>query len=384
MPNDLLGRVIRPGCTVALADGAGAPSEVCADLCAAAREAGGVRLITGWLLEPPPGLDFAAFSEVRTFMAGYGLAAGISDGTVRYVPAAVSQLPALLAGAWRPDTVVLSARRSSRGLTFGSEVSWIAAAVANAQHCLVEINDALPDAARPGLLDGEKLTVVGETWRAPINVARARQNEATKRIGAELAELVPAGAGIQFGPGAIGEALVAALNRPVSIDSGIITDAVVDLADRGLLIGQPLGTYLVGSPRLYEWANGRAVLDRIEITHDSSRLSGRNLVAVNTALEIDSLGQINVEAVGARRISGIGGHADYAISGSRGVHGLSIIALPSVRNGRSTLVDRLSAPVSTPRWAVDVVVTEFGRADLRGLSDDERRTAIGALFPGAI
>jgi hypothetical protein len=72
----------------------------------------------------------------------------------------------------------------------------------------------------------------------------------------------------------LGEALVDALDRPVAIDSGIITDAVVDLADRKLLIGEPLGTYLVGSPRLYEWANGRAVLDRIEVTHDSCRIRG--------------------------------------------------------------------------------------------------------------
>ncbi len=368
---------------MALADGAGAPSDICADLSAAAREAGGVRLITGWLLQPPPGLDFAAFAEVRTFMAGYGTAAGISEGTVRYVPATVSQLPALLTGAWKPDTVVLSARRTSRGLTFGSEVSWIAAAVANARHCLVEINDALPDAARPGLLEGEKLVVVAETRRAPTTFARARQDDVTKRIGAQLAELVPSGAVIQFGPGAIGEALVGALDRPVAVDSGIITDAVVDLADRGLLIGEPLGTYLVGSPRLYEWANGRAVLDRIEVTHDSCRLRGSDLVAVNTALEIDVLGQVNIESVGGRRISGIGGHADYAIASSRAVHGLSIIALPSVRRGRSTLVDRLSEPVSTPRWAVDVVVTEYGRTDLRGLSDDERKTAIRTLFPAA-
>lgn len=369
---------------MALADGAGTPSGICADLSAAARAAGGVRLITGWLLEPPPGLDFSAFAEVRTFMAGYGTAAGISDGVVRYVPASISQLPALLAGAWRPDTTVISARRTSRGLTFGTEVSWIAAAVANARHCFAEINEGLPDAAQPGLLPVEKVTIVAETRRSPVTLARGHQDDITSRIGAQLARIVPPESAIQFGPGAIGEALVSALDRPVSVDSGIVTDAVMDLEARGLLIGQPLGTYLVGSPRLYEWADRRAMLNRVETTHDPSRLSARNLVAVNTALEIDLLGQVNIEAAGGRKISGIGGHAEYAIAGSRALHGLSIIALPSVRRGRSTLVDRLSEPVSTPRWAVDIVVTEHGHADLRGLSDEERKTAIGALFPGAI
>lgn len=380
MSNRFLHNIIRSGCTVALADGAGAPTTVCSDLSDLAREVGGVRLITGWLLQEPPGLDFSAFADVRTFMAGYGNAAGIDAGVVRYVPATVSQLPALLAGPWRPDVVIISARPTARGLAFGSEVSWIATAVDNAEHCLVEVNEALPAAARIELTKCRDTTVIAETNSSPISLERPRKDEIIGRIGTHLAGLVPPGAAVQFGPGAVGEALVTALDVPVQIDSGIVTDSVVDLDQRGLLLGAPLGTYLVGSRRLYEWADGRRILDRIEVTHEASRLSRGKLIAVNTALEIDLLGQVNVESLGARRLAGAGGHPDYAMAGSRAVHGLSIIALPTVRRGRSTLVDSLRAPVSTPRWAVDIVVTEHGTADLRGLTDEERTAAINALY----
>jgi acyl-CoA hydrolase len=380
MTSDALRRAIRHGVTVALADGAGMPSAVCAELSERAREVGGVRLITGWVIERPAGLDLTAFADVRTFMAGYGLADGLAAGTVSYVPASLSQLPSLLAGPWHPDVVVISARDTSRGLVLGSEVSWVATAAAVAGTCLVEVNDRLPDAARPGLLDGTDLTVVAECSRPPVPRARAEVSESAARIGRTVAGLVPDGAAVLFGPGAVGEAVVTALDRPVAVDSGIVTDAVVDLADKGLLIGDPLGTYLLGTSRVYDWADGRAVLDRIEVTHDPGRLAARDLVTVNTALQVDLLGQVNVESVAGRLAAGIGGHSDYAAAGSRSRRGLSVIALPSSHRGRPTLVERLDTPVSTQRSSVDVIVTERGYADLRGRSDVERASLIAALF----
>jgi acyl-CoA hydrolase len=378
---DEFDRVIHHGTTVALADGVGMPWDACTALTRRAREVGGVRLITGSLVACPPGLEFDAFAEVRTFMAGYGLAAGIADGLVRYSPTSVSQLPALLAGPWRPDVTLLSAAETSRGLALGTEVSWIVTAAEQSRSCLVEVRSRGPAAARCGLLDGLQLTVVSESTQAPAAPERARVDDIAAAIGARVAEFVPEGAAIQFGPGSIGEAAVRAITRPVRVDSGVLTDAVVDLAEQGLLLDSPLGTYLFGSERLCEWSDGREVLDRIEVTHDPSRLAARPLVTINTALQIDLLGQLNIESVTGRQIAGIGGHADYVTAGSRSIGGLSIIAMPSGRGSRSNLVDRLVVPTSTPRSAVDIVVTEHGHADLRGRSDGERSELIGAIFP---
>ena len=118
----------------------------------------------------------------------------------------------------------------------------------------------------------------------------------------------------------------------------------------------------------------------MEHTHDGARLAGLPFVAVNTALEVDAGGQINVEAVGGTAVGGIGGHPDFAQAAARSVEGLSVIALPSRRRGAPTLVERLSAPVSTLRGDVDVVVTELGVADLRGRGDAERAGVLAEAF----
>jgi acyl-CoA hydrolase len=166
------------------------------------------------------------------------------------------------------------------------------------------------------------------------------------------------------------------------IDTGMVTDAVLDLDRRGVLLGRPLAPYVAGTAELYEWAEGRVDADRVERTHDPVRLAGEPaLVAVNTALEIDLDGQVNVEAAGGSTVAGIGGQPDYAAAASRSVHGISVMAVPTTRGGHRTLVERLSAPVSTPAHDTDVVVTELGAVDLRGLDRAGRRRAIASLWP---
>lgn len=375
-----LERRVRPGCTVALADGVGSPLGLCAGLSAAARAAGGVRLILGWCPELPATLDLSAFADVRAFMPGHGLRPAVAAGAVRYVPVYLSQLPALFAGRWRPDVLILAVRETSRGLSLGTEVSWINVAARAAGACVAELGSNLPCAVRRNALADVDVTVISESDRSPVSVTGRPIDPVCRRIGAELARFVTPGAAVQFGPGPVGEAFVAALEVPVRIDSGIATDALVGLDARGLLIGDPVATYLSGTAALYDWADGRGILDGVEVTHNQSRLESADLVAVNTALQIDLLGQVALDGPPGGLASGIGGHADYAAAASRSAHGVSVIALPSHRRGQPTLVDRLAVPVSTPRSVVDVVVTEHGQADLRGLSDGEREQAIAALF----
>ncbi len=378
---DTLRRWIRPGCTVALADGVGLPVSLCAGLSAVSREAGGVRLILGWCPEVPSTLDLGAFADIRAFMPGRALRKLVTAGTVHYVPVYLSQLPALFASVWRPDVLIMAVRETKHGLSLGSEVSWINVASQVAGVCIAELNNDLPDAVRGTVLEDADVTVVSESNRLPILVPRRPVDAVFAEIGAEVAAFVTPGATIQVGPGAIGEAVLASLEVPVRIDSGIVTDALVDLASRDLVIGEPLGTYLSGTGVLYDWADGREILEGVEVTHDQSRLSGTDLIAVNTALQIDLLGQVGIDDSANRMVSGIGGHTDYAGAASRSTKGLSIIALPSRHAGHPSLVERLQAPVATPRSLVDLVVTEHGHADLRGLSDEERARAISALFP---
>jgi acyl-CoA hydrolase len=275
----------------------------------------------------------------------------------------------------------MAVRETQHGLNLATEASWIKVAAHTAGVCLAELNNALPAAARSAMLEDVDVSVIAESNHPPFEVPTKAPDDAITQIGVELASLVSPGSTVQFGPGPIANALVAALQSPVSVDSGIITDAVVDLDARGLLADDPRATYLAGTETLYKWADGRTILDGVEITHDPARLSSLDLVAVNTALQIDLIGQVALEGTPRLPATGIGGHTDYAYAASRSTNGLSIIALPSRRGGQSTLVERLSVPVATPRSVIDVVVTEHGHADLRGLTDVERANAISRLFP---
>ncbi|WP_242532460.1 acetyl-CoA hydrolase/transferase C-terminal domain-containing protein [Nocardioides sp. S5] len=219
-----------------------------------------------------------------------------------------------------------------------------------------------------------------ETNRAPLELSLPGRTEVTDEFGRLAATLVRPGDSLQFSPGGVGDAFLRALDVPVRIDSGTAGDADVDLDARGLILDSPLATYLAGSGVVYRWADTRRILARVEHTHNLTRLANQELVAMSTALEIDLTGQVNVEGFGADVIAGVGGHPDYAGAAVQAIDGLSVVALPTVRGGRRTLVDRLSTPTSTTRSDVDVVVTENGIADLRGLSDAERTRALRSIW----
>jgi acyl-CoA hydrolase len=120
--------------------------------------------------------------------------------------------------------------------------------------------------------------------------------------------------------------------------------------------------------------------------HDIGRLSAPGappLIALNTALEIDLDGQVNVEGTGGRATGMIGGHPDFAAAGVRSRDGLSVVAVATHHRGGPTLVDRLTGPVTTASHDVDVVVTERGSLDLRALDRPARRTALRRLWDRA-
>lgn len=386
-----LADLIRPGMTVALGDGFGAPRAASAELSLAAARAGGVRLILGWVPTADPGLDLAAFADVRTVMPGWGLRSGVAAGLVRYPPVRLSAVPALLHGPWRPDLLVAAlvpaagpspgggSRRPAR-YAFGSEVSWQRAAINAGATVAAVISRGAPraDAGQP--LEHDQVIVVGEETAPPGVLRDTPPKPEHEEIARRVALLVPAGARLQVGPSPVGDALLRLLTVPVTIDSGLLPDAVADLASRGLLIGDPVATYLAGGPRLYAWADGRPILHPVEYTHDLGRLSAGPFIAVNTAVEIDFDGQVNVEGTASAVLGGIGGHADYAAAAARSVGGLSVITVTTRHNGEPTLVSQLSRPVSTPSQDIDIVVTERGEADLRGLSRPERRKALSTLW----
>lgn len=378
---------MRPGDTVALGDGVGqvrvldTGETLGSILSRVARDVGGVRLILGWLPAGPDGLEPDSFREVVALMPGWGMRGVLAGVTAHFVPTRLTGTASLLRAALRPDLLITRLVHHDGGLVFSTEVSWQRELVGAGVPVLAVVDSRSPAADAGAPLDKAAVTIAGHSHDGPVQVPQKNPDPVHDALADAVLQFIPEGARLQYGPGQLGTALLRRTKVALHIDTGLLTDAVVDLDQRGLLIGVPSATYLLGTDTLYSWSDGRAVLRGIEHTHDLTRLSrGVPFVAVNTALEIDRWGQINVEGLGDRVIGGIGGHPDYCAAATMSRDGLSVIAVPSTFAGRSPLVDHLSRPASTPAYDVDLIVTESGHADLRGADWDTRRNRISALF----
>ncbi|MBX3539399.1 MAG: hypothetical protein KF735_17270 [Chelatococcus sp.] len=211
-------------------------------------------------------------------------------------------------------------------------------------------------------------------------------------IARHIATLVRDGAALQVGLGKVPDALFGLLHdrRRLRLHSGMLSDGAIALAEKGLLDPdfRHVTCVLVGSRRLYDWSATQdlVAVQPCSVTHDPRNLAAIDgLVAVNSALTVDLLGQCDLETAGGRAVSGVGGAPDFARGARQAPGGLSIVALPSTyaKGGEavSRIVPRLGAGhiASIARTDVDVIVTEHGIADLRGRSVPERAEALIAI-----
>ncbi|MEO2104684.1 MAG: acetyl-CoA hydrolase, partial [Actinomycetota bacterium] len=259
-PAAILARHIRRGDRVAYGDGAGTPLSLGGPLAEAAAGVGEVSLLLGWSLELSIQVDRDVFADVASIIGGYALRAPLREGRVRYLPARLGTMPALLHGPLQVDHIIAGVRPArGGGYVFGSEVGWMRAAVDSGATVLAEVNHSLPDATDGVVLPEDRVVIASEVHRPPIARRRARSTPEAEKIGRFVADLIPEGASVQFGPGLVGEVVLASLQVPVRIHSGVLTDAVVDLDERGLLLDDPVSTYLAGSELLYRWADGKPI-----------------------------------------------------------------------------------------------------------------------------
>ncbi len=328
-----------------------------------------------WLSEP--------IHRGRTIIAGYGLADAVNEGRIAYLPVRLSAMPALLADLLRPEVAVVAGVRRGSTLVFGMSAGWGLAAARAARRVVVEIDPEGLDLGGPEIPGNICATIERPRHSDPYPVLRS-PGVVDRRIAEHVISVLPPHPILQLGPGGVAEAIMAAIREPVGIWSGLVTDSLLDLEARGLLVGPATAAYVWGGQAYSALARaGRLRLRPVEETHDLSRLSGFDgYVGCNTALQVGFDGSVNVERAGRRLVAGIGGHADFCAAASRSVGGLSIIALASVtKAGVSTIVPTVET-TSTARSDVGVVVTEHGVADLRGLDDAERTSRlIGIAAP---
>jgi acyl-CoA hydrolase len=367
----------RPPALLAYSDGVDGPRTAPA-VVAAATGAGPVEVLMGWTPESRSWLSEASVRG-RTVMAGYAVAEAVAAGRLHYLPVRLSTVPRLLADL-RPDIAVVTGVRRGRNLVYRGTVGFGPAATRVARAVVVEVDRHGADLGGPPI-EGDIVTTFERPAVDGPPLATRGADEVDFAVGRNVRSVLPEDPTLQFGPGGISEGVVAALDRPVRIWSGLVTEAVADLDRRGLLRGHITAAYVWGGPAIEAVARaGKLRLLPVEETHDIGEVARIDrFVGCNTALQVGLDGSVNVERVAGRSVAGIGGHADFCAAAARSAGGVSVIALRSTtRGGQSTIVPQVEV-VSTPRCDVEVVVTEHGVADLRGVDDDERARRIATV-----
>jgi acyl-CoA hydrolase len=272
--------------------------------------------------------------------------------------------------------------------SFGPIVDFLAELWPRIPVRIAHLNPLMPRARGHAGIPFSELTAVIEGEQPLLGFTEPAADPVSRIIADRVAALIPDGATVQTGLGKIPTAVLRALtaHRDIRIHSGLIGDAVVDLAEAGALAPgcSIVGGVAIGSPRLYAAVSGPAfTFTPVSNTHAPKVVAGiERFVAVNSAIEVDLFGQVYAEMTTHGLTSGPGGASDFARGAWCG-GGLRIIALPATAAGDT--VSRIVAPnggagpVSLGRMDTDIVVTEHGAADLRGLPHRARADALIAI-----
>ncbi|MFT4097238.1 MAG: acetyl-CoA hydrolase/transferase C-terminal domain-containing protein [Rhodoblastus sp.] len=343
-----------------------------------------------------PGLnttDYSALApdaRIASTFVSPPFADAFAAGRLRYLPRAYSGFAGTLA-RMKIDLAVL--RVSPPGpdgrMSFGLNQDYAPIAARAATRVLAFVDRNMPHVSgEPGLRaeDCDALVEIDEPLR-PFPAATA--SGTLEKVGVNAARLIRDGDTIQIGIGKVQSAVLANLfdRRHLGLHSGMIDDSIAALMDRGVLdnsvksADRGLGVTGMAIGTQAAWACAARPDMRFrsaDYTHAAASISAQdNFVAINSAIEVDLLGQCNAEMLGGKQISGAGGFHDFqrGAAGSKG--GRAIVALPSSAGGASRIVARLPAGVATgPRNDADYIVTEHGMAALRDLDLDARAEAL--------
>jgi acyl-CoA hydrolase len=317
-------------------------------------------------------------------------------GALDVIPVHVSQVgPLITAGVIGCDVAMIQVSPADvqGNHSCGLISDYVRAAVDKARVVIAEVNDQVPYVLGE-TIPGSAIEVVIKVSRMPVEVAAAKVGPTDEAIARACAEYISDGSVIQTGVGAVPDAILRLLHdrKDLGVHSGMLGDGLVDLAEAGVLTnarkeidrGVSINGALIGTRRLYDWANNNPAIRMTptSYTHDAGVLGQiSRLVTINSALEVDLTGQVNAEQSGAAYMGGTGGQVDFVRAGARSPGGASLMVLSATAKGGtlSKIVPTLAGPVTTARTEVDVVVTEYGAAELKGRSLAERTKRLIAI-----
>ncbi|WP_233625681.1 acetyl-CoA hydrolase/transferase family protein [Burkholderia multivorans] len=304
------------------------------------------------------------------------------------LPAHYSQLPELVrSGALRIDVVMLQVSPPDEHgrYSLGLAREYLVEALKHARAIVAEVHSDVPWTYGGPFLRAADIDLLVTSDTPFPDTAETTPGPVEQAIGQHVASLVEDGATLQTGIGAIPDAVMASLHdkRDLGVHTGSIGDGIAALCEAGVVTnarktidaGITVGGVIIGSARVRRFAHRNPALELrgTEYTHNPHVLRRiERFTAINSAVEVDLTGQVNAEVVGGTYVGAVGGVGDFlrAAQASRG--GVPIVALPSTAGAHSRIVTKLSGPVTVPRSDACVIVTEYGIADLRGLSLAQR------------
>ena len=324
----------------------------------------------------------------------------VADGRADFTPSFFFEVPRLFSTTMPVDVaLVMVTPPDENGMcSLGVSVVYTQEAVKQAKLVIAQINPQMPWTGPNSLVSVKDLDVIVEHDAPLIELKPGKIGEIEKAIGEHCASLVPDGATLQLGIGAIPDAVLLFLKdkKDLGIHSEMFSDGVVELAEAGVITnakkslnpGKFVVAFLMGTKRLYDFVNHNPDVDMRPVdyvNHPFVVAQNDNLISINSCVQVDLMGQVASETVGSKQISGVGGQVDFVRGASAAKGGVSIIAMPSTVKGKiSKIVPLLDegAAVTTSRNDVDYIVTEYGVAHLKGETLRQRaRNLIAIAHP---
>jgi acetyl-CoA hydrolase len=335
--------------------------------------------------------------RVNTMFVSANVRAAVHEGRADFTPVLLSEFPLLFKNKHLPVDVALihcSPPDEHGFCSLGIEVGLTKSPAESAKTIIAEVNQKMPRTLGDSFIHVSRLNyIVPVDYELPeLLMNEGAPDENTDRIASYIAELIPDGATMQMGIGAIPDAVLKYLKnkRDLGIHTELFSDGVIELVEEGVLTGarksihpgKMIAGFILGSRRLYQWVDDNPLIELhpTEYVNDPFVIAqNERQVAINSAIEVDLTGQVCADSIGPKIYSGVGGQLDFIYGASRSKGGIPIIALPSTTTlrdrqvvSRITAMLKQGAGVVTTRNHVHYVVTEYGVAYLYGKSIRQR------------
>jgi acyl-CoA hydrolase len=396
--------IIRSGDRVYYGGNAAIPGELVRALAERKEDLEGVQLSHVLLLgdDPLSAPGMEGHFRHNSLFVGPADRKAVNDGRADYMPIFLHQIPRLFVRGIVPldvAMVMVSPPDEHGFMSLGVETLASKAACRAARTVIVQVNRKMPRVLGDSFIHVSRAdAIVEHTEPLPTLTARAPSDE-ERAIGRHIVGLIDEGATLQMGIGGIPDAVYAALDGPLElgVHTEMISDGCMRAIERGVVTGNKktlhpgkvIITFALGSEQLYDFVDNNPLIEAHPVEHVNDPVivsQNDNLVAINSAIEIDLTGQVCSDSIGSYIFSGFGGQVDFIRGAARSKGGKPIIALPSTakRGEHTRIVPYLKegAGVVTSRADVHFVVTEQGVTNLFGKNLRERAEAlIGIAHP---